>query len=213
MKKSLFAVIASLSLLISGVGANPANAVEPLLPELPASASDKEWWDVTFGNGLFVAVGGATSGSGNRVMTSPDGITWTSRTSAANNSWFSVIYGNGLFVAVARFCSSNCVMTSPDGITWTSANAGVAIERIEYVTFTDNGSMWVGTYGSNGWARSLNTPPSSFSTGTSGSSSMGAAISYNSNTLIATNNFGRFSRATETTSFNTVWNPVTGVSA
>jgi len=118
MKKSFFAVIASATLLISGVGANPASAVEPLLPELPASASDKEWWDVTFGNGLFVAVGG--SGSGNRVMTSPDGITWTSRTSASDNEWFSVIYGNGLFVAVARYCSSNCVMTSPDGITWTS---------------------------------------------------------------------------------------------
>ena len=34
-------------------------------------------------------------------MTSPDGITWTTRTSAADNGWFSVTYGNGLFVAVA----------------------------------------------------------------------------------------------------------------
>jgi len=53
-------------------------------------------------------------------MTSPDGITWTSRTSAADNSWNSVTYGNGLFVAVSTTGTGNRVMTSPDGITWTS---------------------------------------------------------------------------------------------
>jgi predicted RecA/RadA family phage recombinase len=73
---------------------------------------------VTYGNGLFVAV--AASGTGDRVMTSPDGITWTSRTSAADNSWTSVTYGNGLFVAVSGTGTGDRVMTSPDGITWTS---------------------------------------------------------------------------------------------
>jgi hypothetical protein len=52
-------------------------------------------------------------------MTSPDGITWTIRTSAADNNWVAVTYGNGLFVAVAESGSGNRVMTSPDGITWT----------------------------------------------------------------------------------------------
>jgi len=65
-----------------------------------------------------VAVSG--NGSGNRVMTSPDGITWTSRTAAANNTWLAVTYGNGLFVAVSTDGTGNRVMTSPDGITWTS---------------------------------------------------------------------------------------------
>jgi hypothetical protein len=60
----------------------------------------------------------AVSGSDNRVMTSPDGITWTIRTSAADNSWFSVTYGDGLFVAVAWSGQGNRVMTSLDGITW-----------------------------------------------------------------------------------------------
>jgi hypothetical protein len=52
-------------------------------------------------------------------MTSPDGITWTSRISAADNQWQSVTYGNGLFVAVANTGTGNRVMTSPNGITWT----------------------------------------------------------------------------------------------
>jgi hypothetical protein len=53
-------------------------------------------------------------------MTSPDGITWTSRSSASDNWWTSVTYGNGLFVAVSNSGSGNRVMTSPDGINWTS---------------------------------------------------------------------------------------------
>ena len=53
-------------------------------------------------------------------MTSPNGITWTIRSSAADNQWTSITYGNGVFVAVAYSGIGNKVMTSPDGITWTS---------------------------------------------------------------------------------------------
>lgn len=79
------------------------------------AASDNDWRSVAYGNGLFVAV--AESGTGNRVMTSPDGITWTSRTAAADNDWYSVVYGNGQFVSVSYDGSGNRVMTSADGIT------------------------------------------------------------------------------------------------
>jgi hypothetical protein len=58
-------------------------------------------------------------------MTSPDGITWTSRTSAADNNWTSVTYGNGIFVAVSSG-GTNRVMYSADGITWTAASAAAA---------------------------------------------------------------------------------------
>jgi hypothetical protein len=69
---------------------------------------------------MFVAV--ADTGTGNRVMTSPNGTTWMSRTSAADNAWNSVCWAPelSLFVAVAFTGTGNRVMTSPDGITWTS---------------------------------------------------------------------------------------------
>jgi hypothetical protein len=69
---------------------------------------------------LLVAV--SNNGTNNRVMTSPDGVTWTSRTSAANNEWYSVCWSSelGLFVAVASTGIGNRVMTSPDGVTWTT---------------------------------------------------------------------------------------------
>ena len=76
----------------------------------------KRWESVTFGNGLFVAV--TASGVGNRVMTSANGINWTSQATPVDNSWMNVTFGNGLFVAVAGSGINNRVMTSSDGITW-----------------------------------------------------------------------------------------------
>ena len=77
------------------------------------SAADNSWLSVCYGNGLFVAV--AITGTGNRVMTSPDGITWTIRASTADNDWHSVCYGNGLFVAVSYSGTGNRVMTNEPG--------------------------------------------------------------------------------------------------
>jgi hypothetical protein len=88
---------------------------------------DNNWRGITYGNGLYVAVGTYASAAQNpngnttnRVMTSPDGITWTPRAAAAQYLWSSVTYGNGRFVAVAQVgANNNNVMTSTDGITWT----------------------------------------------------------------------------------------------
>ena len=85
------------------------------------SAADNNWFDITWSPalGLFVAV--ANSGTGNRVMTSLDGINWTIRTSAEDNNWASIAWSPALslFVAVANTGTDNRVMTSPDGINWT----------------------------------------------------------------------------------------------
>lgn len=87
------------------------------------------WTSITYGNGLFVAVacgtgtgGTCNTSAGTRVVTSPDGITWTARTAPAA-LWNAVTYGNGLFVAVSESNGPNNVMTSPDGITWTARTA------------------------------------------------------------------------------------------
>jgi hypothetical protein len=75
---------------------------------------DNQWISVCWSAelGIFVAV--ANTGTGNRVMTSPDGINWTSRTSAVDNQWISVCWSAelGIFVAVANTGTGNRVMTS-----------------------------------------------------------------------------------------------------
>ena len=109
------------------------------------SAADNNWQTVTYGNGLFVTV--SDTGTGNRVMTSPDGITWTIRTSALDNWWRGVTYGEGLFVATATSGTGNRVMTSPDGITWTIRTSaadlswrGVTYGNGVFVAVTDTGT-------------------------------------------------------------------------
>ena len=78
------------------------------------------WSSICRGNSLFVAV--ASSGDEDRVITSPDGITWTSRFSSSMNDWTSVIYSKelNLFVAVASSGDSNRIMTSTNAIDWSS---------------------------------------------------------------------------------------------
>lgn len=121
---------------------------------------NNNWQSVTFGNGLFVAV--ANSGSGDRIMTSPDGINWTTRVSAADNFWRSVTFGNGLFVAVANG-GTNRIMTSPDGIAWTTRTItgynwqSVAFGNGVYLTVATSATYdYFGrsTDGGNTWATS-----------------------------------------------------------
>jgi hypothetical protein len=76
------------------------------------SPNTNSWRGVCYGNGMFVSV--SSTGVGNRVMTSPDGRTWTSRTSLSK-LWGGVCYGDGLFVAVGQ---DGGIMYSNDGISW-----------------------------------------------------------------------------------------------
>ena len=108
--------------------------------------------------GLFVAVG--DSGN-NRVMTSPNGITWTSRIATSASRWYSVCWSKelGIFVAVSRDIQ---VMTSSNGITWISrtpaSGAGRSVcwspELILFVAVSDNavarssdGITWIASSG------------------------------------------------------------------
>jgi gliding motility-associated-like protein len=133
------------------------------------SAADNLWYGVAYGNGLFVAVAG--SGTGNRVMTSPDGITWTPRTSAADADWYGITYGNGLFVAIAG-SGTNQVMTSPDGITWT---ARIAAAANEWRSITYGNGLFVAV-GSTGTGNRVMTSPD--------------GITWTSRTSAADNNWG-----------------------
>jgi hypothetical protein len=59
-------------------------------------------------------------------MTSPDGVTWTSRAAAEANTWFSVAYGDGVWVAVSVSGTNQVMRSTDDGVTWTSRAAAEA---------------------------------------------------------------------------------------
>lgn len=73
------------------------------------------WTLIGYGNNTFVAIA-PQSGVPAVVSTSPDGISWTTRT-IPNSDWGGLAFGNGIFLAVAGF--NPITATSTDGITWT----------------------------------------------------------------------------------------------
>lgn len=104
---------------------------------------DNDWRSITYGNGRYLAVAG--SGAGNRVMFSPEGITWNSVAASEANEWNSVIYGyyGGLhtFIATAKSGSANRVMRSTNnGVTWSSISLPVASQTMSWnsVAFGNN---------------------------------------------------------------------------
>jgi len=65
-------------------------------------------------------------------MTSPDGVTWTTRSATEANNWNGVIWAKGIqkFIAVASD-GTNREMHSGDGLNWTTPNTGLAIAYTE----------------------------------------------------------------------------------
>ena len=95
------------------------------------SPADVVWYGLAWSPsvGLLVATGvSPTSASGTHVMTSPDGATWTGRTSPADSGggFVEVVWSPDwlLFAAVSDVPATTSVMTSPDGVTWTTRTLG-----------------------------------------------------------------------------------------
>jgi len=110
-------------------------------------------FDIVYGNGLFVAVGGSGT-----AFTSPDGINWTPHATGDISEKKAITYGNGKFVAVG---SSGKIITSENGINWTiqdskvsgniysvafGNNRFVASESNYNIIYSDDGITWeIGT--------------------------------------------------------------------
>ena len=74
------------------------------------SCAKKDVSKTTTSSPLYAAVG--NSGT---ILTSPDGTSWTSRTSGTTEDLYGVTYANSTFVVVG---TSGTILTSSDGTTW-----------------------------------------------------------------------------------------------
>jgi hypothetical protein len=102
---------------------------------LPATA---QWTKVTYGQGVFLAVSTTTA-----AATSPDGVTWTTRTTSTAASGFSAVtFGNrdryGLFVGVGG--STGTVATYIRTGAQTKGRAKVAANKLFQVNIIEPGS-------------------------------------------------------------------------
>ena len=120
----LFVAVSDTSANLSAVIMTSVDGYNWIQRYSPQTASYSPWYAITYGSisnqGLFVAVAGPVFEGKNNVMTSVDGINWTSRTAYADTSsnWvgigYGVVNGTGRFVAVSFSSKSNtkAVMTS-----------------------------------------------------------------------------------------------------
>lgn len=83
------------------------------------------WLDVAWSPQLNLFAACGNSGTG-RIMTSPDGITWTVRTTTGNPALYAITWSSqkNMFVAVG----TGACMTSTDGVTWTSRTVDSAYD-------------------------------------------------------------------------------------
>ena len=141
---------------------------------------------MAYGNGLWVAVG-----TGGKIATSTDGVTWTPRTSGTTQYLQEVAYGNGLWVVVG---GAGTLLTSTDGVTWTSRTSGFGSTTIQDVAY-GNG-LWVAV----GLSGTLTTSPDGI-TWTSRTSGFGSTtincVAYGNGLWIAGGQSGKVSTSTD----------------
>ncbi len=92
------------------------------------------------GSNLYVAVG-----SSGVLYSSPDGITWTSRTSGFGSTQIQkVIYGNSVWVAIGN---GGLISSSSDGITWTLRTSNFSTNNFRDIHFANSLFVAVGAGG------------------------------------------------------------------
>jgi hypothetical protein len=93
---------------------------------------------ITYGNGLFVAVGNTGT-----ILTSPDANDWTESISGVEWNLRGVTYANGVFVAVGN---GGGILSSADGTNWTSHISGTE-ENLHNVAYGHSTFVAVGNAG------------------------------------------------------------------
>jgi hypothetical protein len=79
--------------------------------------------DVTYANGLLVAVGGSYFGEPGVIVTSRDGVAWTRRNHDNKLNLYGVTGGSDLFVAVGE---RGAIFSSKDGVHWKPNPSGAS---------------------------------------------------------------------------------------
>ncbi|MVM29138.1 T9SS type A sorting domain-containing protein [Spirosoma sp. HMF4905] len=99
----------------------------------------RSFYDVTFGKGLFVAVGEDAN-----IQTSVDGKVWENQKILLGRTLKGIAYGGGLFVAVGY---NGVILFSSDGKTWLKNNSVSATYHYMGITYANGQFVAVGAQG------------------------------------------------------------------
>lgn len=133
------------AILTSPDGSNWTSRVpiESCLPNL------YELFGITWSGSQFVAVGyhpGPAGDSTAAILTSPNGITWTSRVSTETSTLNSIAWSGSKFVAVGYHHGDDkaAILTSSDGITWSAQTSPSA--NLTGITWSGHQFVAVGSH-------------------------------------------------------------------
>jgi hypothetical protein len=105
---------------------------------------------VAWNRSLWVAVR-----AGSLIQTSPDAVTWTTRSSPLTTRGNAVAWGNGLWIAVGTG-TTDTLATSTDGITWTGGGNPGSSTELYGAAWT--GTQWIAVGTASGVGRILTSP-------------------------------------------------------
>lgn len=106
------------------------------------------FYEISAGAGLLVAISPYSAGNTNNYVTSPDGVTWTRRSTNLVDVMKTLVFVNGYFLctAINSTTGGNMAMYSTNGTTWTSWTSLVtalgATSRFN-VEFAYGAGIWV----------------------------------------------------------------------
>ena len=154
---TLMALAASLAIVpVVQAAPNSAGAVTETAGTTWTSrtaATSNSWRSIAYGNGRFVAV--SNTGTGTRVMSSTDGVTWSTTSTGVPDGNFSDVTWDGTnFIAVtnsSQTSTTDRAITSTDGINWTSRSFPVA-RNMQAVTCSNSICVAVANNGTAGTA-------------------------------------------------------------
>lgn len=116
-------------------------------------------------------------GNSGYILTSTDGVAWTSWTTGSTYQLFGITYANNTFITVG---DHGTILTSPDGVAWTLRTSGTT-EQLNSIAYGNNTFAAVGETG-----MILTSPDGAVWTAqNSGTANALYSIAYGNNTFIA----------------------------
>ncbi len=127
---NLFVAVGNSTTRVSIMTSNDGVIWNPVYQSASYNLNSVIWESTT---ALFVAVGDSI------ILTSPDGLVWTSRFITSVNILRSVAYNNGTFVAVGNDCA---IITSSNGTAWT-IRTKIQSNNLSYITASPELNLFV----------------------------------------------------------------------
>lgn len=146
----------------------------------PVPANGSYYWNMAWGNGLFVCQSGYSSGGStptDKYITSPDGITWTQRSMPSVHDWGCICFDGTKFVCLSN---DGYWATSTNGTSWSTGSctaghgAGIAYGNGVFVAVSDSTRNILTSTDGQSWTYRVNAL--SFTAGGSGGVAFGGGL-------------------------------------